>query len=247
MSAAYPVRLALFCLHIVAGLFTCTLVFPFCSQAARLRHIQRWSARLLRICGVAIELAALPAAAAGTLIVANHISWLDIFVLNACQPCRFIAKSEVRRWPVLGYLAMRAGTVFIERGNRRALGPLLLRVAGHIDGGSQIAYFPEGTSAPQGAMLPFHSALFEAARGAAIAVQPVALAYFNGEGEAHRGAEYVGATTFAQSVRLILSGPSMVARVAYLAPIAPHGLRRRELAAAAEQAVTAALARLGPS
>ena len=172
---------------------------------------------------------------------------LDIFILNAHQPCQFIAKSEVRRWPVLGWLAARAGTIFIERGNTRALAPLLRHISSSLDNGSRIAYFPEGTSSPQGAMLKFHPALFEAACSAAVLVQPVALGYFDPHGEPHRGAEYVGDTTFAQSVRCILSGPPITARITCLAPIAAQGQHRRALALAAQQAVALALAHLGRS
>ena len=241
----YPVRVALFCWHIVAGLFTCALVFPFCRPAARLGHIQRWSARLLRICGVTLDIVAAPDnGSSRAMIVANHISWLDIFVLNARQPCQFIAKSEVRRWPVMGWLAARAGTIFIERGKARALTPLLQQVALCLENGSQIAYFPEGTSAPHGAMQKFHPALFEAACGAGLPVQPVALAYVGEQGAAHRGAEYVGDTTFVQSIARILSGPPIIARIAYLRHIDSHGRDRGELALAAQNAVADALTQL---
>lgn len=241
MSASYPIRLTLFCLHIVAGLVTCTLLFPYGSEAARGRRIQRWSARLLRICGVTIAPNAQPHASPGAMIVANHVSWLDIFVLNARQPCRFIAKSEVRRWPVLGWLAVSAGTIFIERNKQRTLGPVLSSLADHLDRGAQIAFFPEGTSAPHGAMLPFYPALFEAACAADVPVQPVALGYIDAHGRVHRGAEYVGETNFVQSVHRILSGPPITAQVAYLTPIAPQGRPRRALALAAQEAVAGAL------
>jgi 1-acyl-sn-glycerol-3-phosphate acyltransferase len=207
-----------------------------------LRRIQRWSARLLRICGVTVAPAAPPPVSLHAMIVANHISWLDVFVLNACEPCRFIAKSEVRRWPVLGTLAARAGTIFIERANPRALGPVLRAVAGHLDDGTRVAYFPEGTSAAHGDLQPFHSALFEAACGAAVPVLPVALAYEDALGHIHRGAEYIGDTSFVDSVRCILSGPPIIARVQYLAPIATQGQHRRDLALASQQAVAVALA-----
>lgn len=247
MRLTYPVRLALFGLHIAAGLCTSTLVFPFCTQAGRLGRIQRWSLRLLSICGVTLVADAPLQGTAGALVVANHISWLDIFILNAYQPCQFIAKSEVRRWPVLGWLAARAGTIFIERSNVRALGPLLHRVASSLENGGRIAYFPEGTSSPQGAMLPFHPALFEAACSAAVPVQPVALGYFDAQGQAHCGAEYVGTTSFAQSVRRILSGPPITARLACLPPIAAEGHQRRTLALAAHKAVARSLGDLGRS
>ena len=237
----YPLRVASFCLHVLRGLLTCTLVFPHCTEQRRLDHVQRWSARLLEICGVELIPSDVPVAPMGVMIVANHISWLDIFVLNACQPCYFIAKSEVRRWPVLGWLAVRAGTLFIERQNARALTPLMDVVTARLRLGSQVAYFPEGTSAAQGAMLPFHPALFGAARRAAVPIRPVALGYFSEQGKVHRGAEYIGDSTFVSSVLRILHGPPFVARVMFLPLINPLGLERRAVAHASHRAIHVAL------
>lgn len=235
----YAWRLARFGMHILAGVLTCALVFPFCKADTRLRCVQTWSRRVLTICGVRCEGAG-PGLAAG-MVVANHISWLDVFVINAWSPCRFVAKSEVRRWPVIGWLAARAGTLFIRRGRGRDLGLTLQSVVQHLQRGERVAYFPEGTSSPHGALLPFHPALFEAARVANVAILPCAVRYLDEQGAAHHGPEYVGDMSFGQSVARILSGRAIVVRLECLAPIMPLALHRRELALAAHTAVAGAL------
>jgi len=243
LTLAYARRLTRFTIHILRGLATCAVIFPFIDRSRRAAHVQRWSRQLLEICGVLCEFPGSGAEVPHAMIVSNHISWLDIFVINTLHPCTFIAKAEVKRWPVLGWLAHRAGTLFLHRENRRDLHQVLRSVIAHLRNGERIAYFPEGTSAPHGAMLPFHSALFEAAREAHVMVQPYALRYADLSDAPHRGAEYVGDTSFAESLARILSGTTIVARLERLAPIATAGLERRALATLAQQAVAAALDR----
>jgi 1-acyl-sn-glycerol-3-phosphate acyltransferase len=243
LTASFALRLTRFVLHIVRGLAICALIFPFCKAERRHWHVQHWSRRLLEICGVRCEHVNAGPIGKHAMVVANHVSWLDIFVINALHPCRFIAKSEVRGWPVLGWLAERGGTLFLKRANRRDLQQVLRSVVDHLRSGERVAYFPEGTSSPHGSLLSFHSALFEAALEADVVVQPYALRYVDATGGVHRGAEYVGETTFAQSVARILSGEAIIARLERLPPIAGAGLHRRVLAQSAHGAVESALKR----
>lgn len=234
-------RLARLVLHLLQGLATCALVFPWAGSTLRERLIRRWSARLLGICRVRVEredgVQPLPHA----LIVSNHISWLDIFVINSVHPCRFVAKAEIRAWPVLGWLVAQAGTVFIARGNRRDLRHIFKGLVDALGQNQRVAFFPEGTTASQGQLLPFHANLFEAAIDARAVVQPVALAYLDFEGGWHPAVDYVGETTFVDSILRILGGPPMTARLQCLAPIPTEGAHRRELARAAQQAIAGAL------
>jgi 1-acyl-sn-glycerol-3-phosphate acyltransferase len=216
-------------------------VFPFAGNARRERLVRNWSRRLLRVCRVSFEQAPGAPALEHALIVANHVSWLDIFVINSLHPCRFVAKAEIRGWPVLGWLAARAGTVFIARDNRRELRHIFAGLVGLLQSGERVAFFPEGTTATQGTLLPFHANLFEAAIDAKVAVQPYALEYVDGEGAYHPAVEYVDSTTFVQSLKLILQGTPVRARLACMAPIETAGAHRRELAQAAHGAVAAAL------
>jgi 1-acyl-sn-glycerol-3-phosphate acyltransferase len=234
-------RLSRVILHLCAGLATCALVFPFAGRARRERFVRNWSHRLLGMCRVTVEAAPGAPALAHALIVANHVSWLDIFVINSLHPCRFVAKAEIRGWPVLGWLAARAGTVFIARGKRRELRHIFQGLVDVLRQGERVAFFPEGTTARQGTLLPFHANLFEAAIDAKVAVQPYALEYVDEQGARHPGVDYVGDTTFVDSLFMILQGTPIRARLACLAPIEGAGAHRRELAQAAQGAVAGAL------
>ena len=241
MNITLAWRLARLVLHLLRGLVTCALVFPWAGAGLRKRLVRRWSARLLAICRVRVD--HLPGAAPleHALIVANHISWLDIFVINALHPCRFVAKAEIRAWPVLGWLVAQAGTVFIARGNRRDLRHIFKGLVDALGQGQRVAFFPEGTTASQGQLLPFHANLFEAAIDAGVPVQPYALAYVDRDGNWHRGVDYVGETTFVDSILRILKGEPVYARLGCLAPMASNGAHRRDLAQAARDAIAGAL------
>jgi 1-acyl-sn-glycerol-3-phosphate acyltransferase len=235
-------RLALLVLHLLQGLATCALVFPWTGAPLRERLVRRWSARLLRICRVEVERQqAGHAPLQHALIVSNHISWLDIFVINALHPCRFVAKAEIRAWPVLGWLVAQAGTVFIARGNRRDLRHIFKGLVEALAQRQRVAFFPEGTTSSQGGLLPFHANLFEAAIDARVPVQPYALSYLDREGGWHPAVDYTGETTFVDSILRILGGEPVRARLACLAPIETAGAHRRELAKAAQDEIAAAL------
>jgi 1-acyl-sn-glycerol-3-phosphate acyltransferase len=142
---------------------------------------------------------------------------------------------------VLGWLAGKAGTVFIARGSRRELRAIFKGIVDALHCGQRVAFFPEGTTAPQGSPLPFHANLFEAAIDAGVVLQPYAVAYVDAAGAPHASIDYLDDTTFGQSLMTILSGPPVRARLTVLAPIAAQGAHRRELAQQAEDAVRVAL------
>ncbi|MGH8806935.1 MAG: lysophospholipid acyltransferase family protein, partial [Noviherbaspirillum sp.] len=114
-------RLLRVLLHLLQGLATCAFIFPLVGETSRKALIKRWSIKLLALCRVQIQIGyeqgAQPAPRA--LIVANHVSWLDIFVINSLHPCRFVAKSDIRDWPLIGWLCAKTGTIFISRGKLR--------------------------------------------------------------------------------------------------------------------------------
>ncbi|QYF91631.1 1-acyl-sn-glycerol-3-phosphate acyltransferase [Massilia sp. PAMC28688] len=239
----YYYRLARVILHLVAGLAACALFFPWAGAAWRDRTVQRWSRRLLAIAGVRVRQEGGVPALEHAMIVANHVSWLDIFVINSLHPCHFVAKSEIREWPVLGWLAEKGGTVFLARGNRRELRHIFKGMVAALQAGERVAFFPEGTTAAQGTVLPFHANLFEAAVDAGVLVQPYAVRYLDQDGGLHAAVDFTGDTTFAQSMKAVLSGPPIEARLTCLAPLQGAGAHRRELAQAAHNAVAAVLER----
>jgi len=241
VKISLALRLARVTVHLAAGLATCALVFPLASLRLRERLTRRWSRKLLGMCRVSVEQLDGAPVLEHALVVANHVSWLDIFVINALYPCRFVAKAEIRAWPVLGWLAAGAGTVFIARGNRRELRHVFKGLVAVLQQGQRVALFPEGTTSRQGEVLPFHANLFEAAIDATVAVQPYALSYVDAAGSLHASIDYIGDTTFVDSMFTILQGPPVRARLQALAPIEATGAHRRELAEQAHTAVAAAL------
>ncbi len=232
-----------FFLHVIQGAMICALVFPLCDGAGRLRHIQRWSRQLLAICGVEVELQDGHDGPLGqhAMIVSNHVSWLDIFVINTIYPCRFVAKAEIRDWPVFGWMSVQVGTVFISRGNRRDVRKIFKDMVSSLHAGDRVAFFPEGATALQGELLPFHANLFEAAIDAAVPVQPYALRYVDAAGQYHPAVDYVGDTSALQSMVAVLRSGKITAQLLRLPLIDTTGVQRRSLAQASRQAMRQAL------
>lgn len=228
-------------LHLASGLLQCALLFPRLTLAQRNVRIQRWSLRLLAIFGVRLEVrGALKGAGAGA-VVCNHISWIDVFVLDAVQPCRFIAKSEVRNWPLIGTLSTRAGTLYVDRQSRFGLRASNHALALRLCEGERLAFFPEGTSNSQGTLLPFHANLFAGVIEANAPVLPVAISYHGADGAVSDAADYIGDMSLGQSILRLLRAGGVTARVQLLAPLDSSGQARRQLAARAQAHIAAAL------
>ena len=237
------VRLTRAVLHIFHGVALTTLIFPFAGHGSKQRMVQRWSRNLLRILSVDLEHTGLQAGMPDrVLIVANHISWLDIFVLNALQPSRFIAKSELRRWPVVGRMVAGCGTLFIERGRRHDTHKVNRRAAAALSSGDVIAIFPEGTTTDGRNVLPFHGSLLQPVVDAGGHVQPIAIRYLKASGEHNDAPAYVGETSFMESFWCVTGERMLVVELHVAAPLPARARHRRELSRAAEAAIRTALA-----
>src|SRR5450830_263175 len=238
-----PFRILRLVAHLFLGMAICAFIFPWIGPVRREGHIRRWSRQLLGICGIRVVIHPLDGvtAPARSLIVANHISWLDIFVVNSMQPCRFVAKSDIRSWPFIGWLCAKTGTIFISRGKASDVRRIFKGLVESIEAGDRVAFFPEGTTAAQGKLLPFHANLFEAALDAKVPVQPYALRYLDEQGNLHPAADFIGDMTFAQSMLAILKAPPMKAELIQLAPLETTGSHRRELATATRTLIAEAL------
>lgn len=238
------VRLLRVMLHLLRGLTTCAMVFPLVDAAGRQARVKTWSVKLLRLCSVQVDVmhGHNVHEAPRAFIVSNHVSWLDIFVINSLHPCRFVAKSDIRSWPLIGWLCEKAGTIFISRGKLRDVRRIYQGLVTSLHAGEHVAFFPEGTTAAQGTILPFHANLFEAAIEAEVPVQPYALRYLDAQGRLHPAANFIGDMNFMQSLQNILRAGGMKAELIVLPPIATGtASHRRELADAAHAAVGAAL------
>ncbi len=236
-------RILRVCFHLIVGLWSCALIFPLTDAAGRAWRIKHWSLKLVTICGVQVQIKQLPGAQpdARALLVANHVSWLDIFVINTVDSCRFVAKSDIRDWPLIGWLSDKAGTIFISRGRVRDVRRIFEGLVASLLAGERVAFFPEGTTSTQGVVLPFHANLFEAAIDANVPVQPCALRYVDDKGNLHAAVDFIGDMSFAQSMILILRARKITAQLILLPTIETAGAHRRDLALASRRAIAEAL------
>jgi len=231
------------CLHVGAGVATTLLVFPLVSPTRKRALVKRWSRRLLRILAVEARLHGDIAARGGNvLIVANHISWLDIFVLNSVHPVRFVAKSELARWPILGAMIRGAGTLFVERTKRRDTRRVNNHVALVLASGDVVAIFPEGTTTDGLDMLPFKSSLLQPIVEAEGHVQPVAIRYRTLDGTLSVAPAYVGETSFAESFWQVCGVRALTVELIATASLPARDGHRRHLARDAERLIRTALA-----
>ncbi len=229
--------------HVLGGIATQSIVFPRVTRERRRAITRRWCEKLLRLMNVEARVhGAFDARRGNVLIVANHISWLDIFVLNAQQPSRFVAKSELAAWPVVGRLIRGSGTLFIERARRRDTERVNRKAAEALRSGDALVVFPEGTTTDGSTVLKFHGSLLQPIVDADGDVLPVAIRYHDGDGERSLAPEYAGDTSFAASFWRVC-GERRLAVELIAAPALPAGAaHRRELARAAENAIRTALA-----
>ncbi len=231
------------CVHVLEGVATTLVVFPLVGEARRRALVQRWSSRLLAILAVEARIEGdLNAHRGNVLVVANHISWLDIFVLNAHRPLRFVAKSETANWPVVSQLIRGAGTVFIERERRRDTHRVNHQVSRVLAAGDMVAVFPEGTTTDGTDLLPFKSSLLQPIVEAEGHVQPVAIRYRTPDGDVSFAPAWVGDTTFVQSFWAVCGERRIAVLLSAPPPLHARAAHRRELARAAEAAIRTALA-----
>jgi len=228
---------------VLEGIATTTFAFPFLAPSSRRAVTRRWCARLLRILNVETRLRGrLPGDDPNVLIVANHISWLDIFVINAVQPSRFVAKADLARWPLLGRLIAGVGTLFIERGRGRDAHRISGHVRAALAAGDVIAIFPEGKTGDGRALLPFHGSLLQPAIDARGHVQPMAIRYCGSDGARCDSPGYAGDTKFLTSLWRVLGEHRMVVLLDVARPLPAEGRHRRHLAREAEDAIRQVLA-----
>lgn len=241
-------RLTRLGLHLGWGALTIACAYPFLREAPRLWLKRRWSRQLLEILGIHLSRQsreALRDRPAGQLFVANHISWLDIFVLNAARPMAFVAKSEVRSWPLAGWLAARTGTLFLQRGRRGHTQAVNVRIAALLAAGRDVAVFPEGTTSDGSTVLSFFGALLQPAIDLRHPVQPVGIAYVDADDRPSTAAAYAGETSFGDSLAAVLACRALHARLRPTPPLTPErwpaGVERRALASVARSAIVYAL------
>ncbi|MDQ0988416.1 1-acyl-sn-glycerol-3-phosphate acyltransferase [Streptomyces sp. V2I9] len=206
------------------------------AAGTRGRLTRRWARAVPRAFGVRVTVRhhAPGPVTGGELVVANHISWLDVPLVASVLPGRMVAKSEVRRWPLLGPLAALGGTLFIDRDRLRALPGAVRDIATALRSGSRVVVFPEGSTWCGRGGGPFRPAVFQAAIDADATVRPVRIAYRTGpdaSGPAAGAVAFVGADPLPASLWRVVRAAGLTARLDVLAPIsASREADRRALA-----------------
>ena len=212
----------------------------------RRRLKSSWAIALLDTLGVTVE-ADLTHAVPGALVVANHISWIDIYVINSVLPSAFVSKEEVRHWPLIGWLAAKNDTIFLRRGSRGHARIINQQVAEVLAQGKYVAVFPEGTTTDGTHLLHFHAALIQPALAAGRPVLPVGISYWELDGQRSLAPRYDGSISLGQCTRAILGRKRLIARLVTTPLRGLNGEDRRQVAAEARAAITLAAGLHQPS
>ena len=230
---------------VFGGVLKLLIIFPFSGTASKTNSIQKWSINLLKIFNITIcvvdegNLSKSP-----YLLVCNHISWLDIFAINAFKPVCFVAKSEVGSWPIFGWMAKKVGTIFIQRGSSSHTRKVVLELA-EILKIETICIFPEGTSSSGIDVLPFRSNLFESAVISRLPVSPLAIQYKTISSQKKSVAPaFIGEMGLIESISNILNSPSLEVKLQFLRPILTdehHPFDRKTLALLSHDSISRAI------
>jgi 1-acyl-sn-glycerol-3-phosphate acyltransferase len=224
-------------LHVLHGMVLMALLWRRLDKAGRQRRIQWWSTKLLRRAGLTVQIEGAPRPG-GALLVANHVSWLDIAAIHAaCPQARFVSKADVKRWPLLGWLIAGAGTLFIERERKRDAMRMVHEMAAALQRGETVAVFPEGTTGAGPQVLPFHANLLQAAIAVAAPIQPVVLRFAEPGQPFSVAAQFIGDTTLLQSLWRVLGARGLAVTVSFLPPQGSAHAERRALAATLQQQI----------
>ncbi len=214
--------------HVLRGLWIIRSEFGRLTPPQTQLLVREWSRQMLTIIGVELVVQGTPAGHGPLLMVSNHISWLDILVLNAAHPSRFVSKADVKSWPLLGSLITGAGTLYIERESRRDAMRVVHHMAERLRAGDVLTVFPEGTTGDGRELLPFHANLLQAAITANAPVLPLALSFVNSiRGGRHDAPLFVGDTTLMASIWSTLCADGVQAQVRYGEAQPPRGRDRR--------------------
>lgn len=215
----FALRAPLVALWVLCGLATIGLIFPWVGRAGRLGLKKHWSRVLLLLCGVRTVIEGEPVRQGAVLWAVNHVSWLDIFVLNVVRATAFVAKQEIRHWPVIGWLAAGADTIFIERGFRHAVHRAGQAMKLRFGRDQAVGLFPEGTTSEGFDVLSFYGNLFEPAREPGVTIQPVALRYYH-RGERSALPAFVGEETLVHNLWRLLGTTGVSVELVFLTPVA---------------------------
>jgi 1-acyl-sn-glycerol-3-phosphate acyltransferase len=216
--------------QVLRGYWTIRTLFPKLSDEQQARYVEVWARGMLAIIGIEVRVKGHPASGP-VLMAANHISWLDILVMHAACHCRFVAKSEIRGWPLVGVLTTGGGSLYIERGSNRDAMRLVHQMTAALQQGQVLAVFPEGGTGDGVTLRPFHANLLQAAISAGAPIQPIALQFLDAQTQQTSLAPcYRDTDTLVSSLWRTLCAPPLLAQVRYGESQIAQGRNRREWA-----------------
>ena len=228
-------KVLIFSLKIISLIFEAVivskLIFRFASDSWKNRYVQKWSVKVLKSFGISIKLLGSEnlTIKSGFCIVSNHISWIDIQVLESIVHCRFISTSEVFSWPVIGKMAEAAGSLFIDLDNpRMGTKKIADQMVSLLQAGERICFFPEGTSTDGRQILPFKSNLFQPSIISGTPVIPVAIRYLDKDNHISTAAGFFGDMTLIECMSNIFKNRPLTAEVTFL-PVSPVFAHKKEL------------------
>jgi 1-acyl-sn-glycerol-3-phosphate acyltransferase len=238
----YGLRLSGLVTHVIIGVVLTALMAGVLRQSHNQPFyrllIRWWLGGIPRLLGIQVRVHGQPSSES-TLLVANHVSWLDITVVGGAANPRFLSKQEVRHWPVIGWLAEKSGTLFITRGKAGAAAQASASIQQALQQGRPVLLFPEGTTTAGNDVKTFHGRLLAPAIDGNVPIQPVAIRYPNCDGQTHPLIPYINEQSLWENLKGILGETGLQAEVHFLPPIPIAGQERKVLAAHCEAQIRA--------
>ena len=232
--------------HVAIDLpITLLMINPLCARVALRGEpldqlaIRWWSRGMVRLFGLRVRRYGTPLPGAA-LFVANHVSWIDITLMHSQRVVGFVAKSEIARWPLIGWLASRGGTIYHHRGNNDSLHGVMHQMVLRLQAGRAVGVFPEGGTSAGDSIRVFHARIFQPAVLAGVPAQPVALKY-GAKGCAQTIIAFAPGESFLANFLRLLGEPARVAEVHFLEPVAASEDGRRRMADSCRERIIAAM------
>lgn len=201
---------------LLCSAYACSLYFGRRTAVRRARWMHRSARLVVRIFGITLHIQGEPPASG--LVVANHLSYLDILVFAAAMPCCLVSKEEIARWPVFGMLARAGGTIFVDRGNRASAERVVRQMTERMRAEVPVLFFPEGTSTDGSHVLRFRPRLFTPAVEADLPVTAAAVRYTAENDVPERDLCWFGDAVFVSHLWQTLAGPDFTAEIQFALP-----------------------------
>ena len=217
--------------HTLLGILIVAVSWPLTQEKTRKKLTKWWCGKLLNCFNIQVFLfGEIPQDnTTNNMVLANHVSWVDIYALNSVLPLQFIAKSDINQWPILGYLVRKSGTIFINRSSRQDTSRIVKITTDRLVTGANVGFFPEGTTTDGTSLAHFKSSLIQAAINANAVIRPVAIRYPLSNGNTNTEMAYAGETTLGESMMRILKQKKPIVELYFLTPINAQSNNRQAL------------------